>query len=54
MQGIVDICGATSIEEECELYKCPRTGAVATYVRIATDRGVSWEKALVSEESFFS
>jgi hypothetical protein len=45
-QGILDICGQTSLEEESDLYTCPRTGAVAKYYRVSTDRGVSWEQAL--------
>ena len=51
-QGIVDICGNTKLEEESILYACPRTGAVAKYYRISTDRGVSWLQAtqLLSEQ----
>ncbi len=28
------------------LYRCPRTGAAATYYQLVTDRGVSWRAAL--------
>ena len=44
-QGIVDICGATELKEELDLYTCPRTGAVTKYFKVATDRGISWEEA---------
>jgi hypothetical protein len=58
-QGILDICGKTSLEEECNLYTCPLTGAVTKYFRVSTDRGVSWDQALallseqIDEESGF-
>ena len=31
--------------EEIDLYTCPRTGAIAKYFKISTDRGISWETA---------
>jgi hypothetical protein len=42
----LDICGKTSLEEECNLYTCPVTGAITKYYRVSTDRGVSWDQAL--------
>jgi hypothetical protein len=39
------LCGDIELKDEVDLYTCPRTGAIAKYFKVSTDRGISWAAA---------